>query len=230
MTARPAAAGRPAPAGAKRLDYWWTVLFTDPLAVPLTRAAARTGISPNAVSVVALLLGLATGPVYGLGTRAALAAGGVVFYLAFLVDCVDGKLARLLDAHSQRGAALDHVGDIVRRTSASVGLTLWLWRAEGASSVLWGVAYMAAAYLFLELSGPETGGERWALLEARGEGAAGWRAWLARHRLLPNPGMPDVQAIAFVVGPLTGLVVPALALAIALLLGGAVRHLVRLLR
>ena len=230
MTARPAAAGSPAPSGAKRLDYWWTVLFTDPLAVPLTRALARTGITPNAISVIALLLGLATGPVFALGTRAALVGGGVLFYLAFLVDCVDGKLARLLGMHTKRGAALDHVGDIVRRTSASLGLTVWLWRAGGDATVLWGIAYIAAAYLFLELSGPETGGERWALLEARNEAAGGWRSWLARHRLMPNPGMPDVQAIAFVVGPLTGLVVPALGLAIALLLGGAARHLVRLLR
>ena len=217
-------------AGAKRLDYWWTVLFTDPLAVPLTRALARRRASPNAVSVVAVVLGVATGPVFALGTRAGLVAGGLLFYLAFLVDCIDGKLARARDAHSKRGAALDHIGDILRRTSASVGLTIWLFRTGEPRTVLWGIAYMASAYLFLELSGPETGEQRWALIEGRNIAATGWRARLARHRLLPNPGMPDVQALAFIVGPITGLVVPALALAIAVLLAGATRHLVRLLR
>ena len=220
----------PTAAGAKRLDYWWTELFTDPLAVPLTRTLARTNVSPNAVSVVALLLGASTGALFALGTRGSLLAGGIVFYVAFLVDCIDGKLARLRNLHSRRGAALDHVGDIVRRTSASAGLTVWLWRTHGDATVLWGLAYMASAYLFLELSGPEIGEQRWALLEKRSEGREGWRARLARRRLLPNPGMPDIQALAFVVGPVSGLVVPALGLAIALLLVGAGRHLLRSLR
>jgi hypothetical protein len=110
---------------------------------------------------------------------------------------------------------------------------VWLWRVEGEAAVLWGLAYMAAAYLFLELSGPETGAERWEIIERRtieDASAGGWRAALARRRMLPNPGMPDVQALAFVVGPLTGLVVPALAVAIALLAAGSARHAVRLLR
>jgi phosphatidylglycerophosphate synthase len=187
-------------------------------------------MTPNAVSVVALVLGAATGAVFVLGTRGALLAGGILFYLAFVVDCVDGKLARMLDVHSERGAALDHIGDTMRRTSASIGLTVWLWRTEGDATVLWGIVYTGIAYLFLELSGPETGARRWELIERRSAGTSGWRAFLARRRLLPNPGMPDVQAIAFILGPVTGFVVPALALALALLLVGTARHAYRLLR
>ena len=229
--------GRP---GAKQLDYWWTVLFTDPVAMPLVRLLARTRwLTPNQVSVVAILLGVAVGPVFALGTRAALVAGAVLFYFAFAVDCVDGKLARELGATSARGAALDHLGDAARRASASLGLLAWVLRSEDASlgAPWWAAAYVVLAYLFLELSGPEKGHARWAVLTERAEGRRGrtgararWADALASRRLLPNPGMPDIQALVFVIGPLTGLVVPALALGILVLLGGIARAGRRLLR
>jgi hypothetical protein len=53
---------------------------------------------------------------------------------------------------------------------------------------------------------------------------------LARRRLLPNPGMPDVQAVVFIFGPLTGLVVPALAVGIGMVVAAIVLTLWRRLR
>jgi uncharacterized membrane protein HdeD (DUF308 family) len=53
---------------------------------------------------------------------------------------------------------------------------------------------------------------------------------LARYRLLPTPGMTDVSAIVFVVGPITGLVVPALWLGIAMVVAAILRLLIRLMR
>lgn len=199
-----------APAGAKKRDYWFTVLATDPVAVPVVRALAARRVSPDAVTAVALVLGLAVGPVFAIGTRAALVAGGVVFYLAFLFDCVDGKLARALSVTSARGEALDHLADGGRRASAILGLAVFLWRSGDArADVWWVVVYAVLAYYFLEISGAEKG--------EPGAGLGGrWSRALARRRLLPNPGMPDVQAVTFVIGPILGVVVPALALGTAM--------------
>ncbi len=202
MNAAPAA-----PAGAKKLDYWWTVLATDPVSLPIVGLLARgRRVTPDQVTVLALLLGLSVGPVFALGTRAALVAGALLFYLAFVFDCVDGKLARALGTTSRRGEALDHLADGGRRASASLGIAAWLWRSpdHAANDVWWAIAYIVLAYYFLEISGA-------AKAEARGDGVGGriTRA-LARRRLLPNPGMPDVQAVVFIIGPLTGLVVPSL--------------------
>ena len=199
-----------APAGAKKRDYWFTVVATDPVAVPIVRALAARRVSPDAVTALALLLGLAVGPVFALGTRAALVAGGIVFYLAFLFDCVDGKVARALNVTSVRGEALDHLADGGRRASAVLGLAAYLWRSGDArADVWWVVVYAVLAYYFLEISGAEKG--------EPGAGLGGrWSRALARRRLLPNPGMPDVQAVTFVIGPIVGLVVPALAVGIAM--------------
>lgn len=201
-----------APPGAKKRDYWWTVLATDPLAVPLVGfLARRRWLTPDQVTAIALVSGLAVGVAFATGTRAGLVAGGVLFYVAFLFDCVDGKLARALGVTSEKGEALDHLADGGRRASASLGLALWAWRSDSAEApdVLWVVVYAVLAYYFVEISGADKG-------EARGGVAGRLSGALARRRLLPNPGMPDVQAVVFVLGPISGLVVPALGVGIAM--------------
>jgi CDP-alcohol phosphatidyltransferase len=212
-------------AGAKKRDYWWTVLATDPVAIPLARfLASRRMLTPDQVTVIALVLGLSVGVFFALGTRWGLVVGGIVFYLAFVFDCVDGKLARALQVTSSRGRALDALADGGRRASASMGLFLyyWLWgRSEDVidgsaedfadlifdlvrpREVILVVGYVVLAYFFLEISGAPKGD-----IDAGIRGK--WSAALARRRLLPNPGMPDVQAVVFILGPITSLVVPAL--------------------
>lgn len=221
-----ASGGPAALAGAKRRDYWWTVLFTDPVALPLVRLLERRRwLSPDQVTALATAVGLAVGPVFALGTRGALVAGAIVFQLSFVLDCVDGKLARALGLTGPKGAALDRISDGARRASATLGLIAWLWRAQPMEDIWWGIAYAVAAYYFLELSGSEAPIEKTTRpLDAEaGTGTTrGWAAALARRRLLPNPGMPDVQALVFVIGPLTGLVVEALVLATVMVLAGIV--------
>lgn len=213
--------------GAKKLDYWWTVLFTDPIALPISRFLTKhRWLTPDEVTIVALLLGISVGFFFCTGERWGLVVGGLVFYLAFIIDCVDGKLARALGVTSERGKALDALADGARRASASLGLFLYFWNSgsilEGLSvndgvsftipfpvGFLLVMVYTVLAYYFLEISGAEK--ER-----AEGGVRGKWSAALARRRLLPNPGMPDVQAIVFIIGPITGLVVPALWVGIAM--------------
>ena len=193
--------------GEKKRDYWWTVLFTDPLAIPLARfLAKRRLLTPDQVTILSLLLGVSVGFFFATGERWGLVAGGLAFYAAFVTDCVDGKLARALGVSSERGKALDALADGARRASAILGLGVYAWSDDWFVLVL---VYSVLAYYFLEISGadkdPASGG-------VRGK----WSQALAKRRLLPNPGMPDVQAIVFIIGPITGLVVPALWVGLAM--------------
>ena len=77
--------------------------------------------APDQVTVLALFFGLAVFPLFAIAERWALAPGGVVFYLAFILDCVDGKLARALGVTSARGAAIDALADGGRRAAGSLG-------------------------------------------------------------------------------------------------------------
>ena len=65
--------------GAKKRDYWFTVIFTDPVAVPITNVLAkRKLLTPNQVTILALLLGLSVGAFFATGERWGLIAGGIV--------------------------------------------------------------------------------------------------------------------------------------------------------
>ena len=214
--------------GAKKRDYWFTVLLTDPVAVPLTSfLAKRRLMTPNQVTIVSLLLGLSVGAFFATGERWGLIAGGIAFYLAFVTDCVDGKLARATGITSDKGQALDALADGARRASAILGLAAYVYGNQispGAAAHLTAneaeetfdlfhlmvvVVYAVLAYYFLEISGAEKG-------EAGGGVRGKWSAALAERRLLPNPGMPDVQAIVFIFGPITGFVIEALMVGIAM--------------
>jgi phosphatidylglycerophosphate synthase len=211
--------------GAKPRDYWWTVIAVDPLALPLTRRLARSGsVSPDQVTIVSVVLGLPTGLAFASGTRAGLVVGALLFYFSFLLDCVDGKLARALQTTSPRGRVLDDLGDGARRGSAAAGLAVFLWRTSSGGEFWLAVAYGFMAYYFALISGGTRG-------EPQTNVGGRWAEALARRRLLPTPGTPDVAALVFVLGPLTSWVAPALvvgdllfALAILLTVYRLLRH------
>jgi phosphatidylglycerophosphate synthase len=216
--------------GAKTRDYWWTVLFTDPIAVPLVRLLARSGVSPDQISVLAIVLGVAVGPLFALGTRAGFIAGALTFYAAFTVDCIDGKLARAAGVTSEKGAALDRIGDAARRGSASLGMLLGVSASETLDEYLaWAVVYVVLAYVFLELSGAEAPAEK-TTASVDFDSMSPWARWFARRRLLPTPGMPDAQAVVFILGPLTTLFWASFPIGIALVGSGVTINMWRRLR
>jgi phosphatidylglycerophosphate synthase len=216
--------GEPTYSGSKKRDYWFTVLLTDPVALPIVRGLARKRwLSPDGVTVIALLLGLSVGVFYSTGERWGLIAGAIAFYLAFVFDCVDGKLARALEVTSPRGEALDHLADGGRRASAALGLCIYLWRVEGDATIFFAVVYIVTSYFFLEISGAERG-------ESSSRLGGKLSGWLAQRRLLPNPGMPDVQAVTFILGPLTGWVTLGFAVGTAMVTAAIALTVYRRLR
>ena len=202
--------------GAKKRDYWWTVLVVDPLAIPITRLLIKKRWSnPDEVTLVSLILGLMTGLFFAVGETWALVTGGLIYYFSFVLDCVDGKLARALKMSSARGHALDAMSDSARRTSAAIGIVTYLvFHAENVQphEVVLAAAFGVLSSYFIEISGAERG---------EGAGAFGkWSATLARYRLLPTPGMPDISALVYVIAPIAGIIVPALYVGLSMVMAG----------
>jgi hypothetical protein len=118
---------------------------------------------------------------------------------------------------------LDELADAVRRVSASLGLAVYLWRFGTGGSFWLAIAYVVIAFFFADISG-ETRGDPQTSLGGK------WSQALARRRLHPTPGTPDIGAIAFIFGPVTGFVVPSLAVGVAMLTAGTLLVLRRRLR
>jgi CDP-diacylglycerol--glycerol-3-phosphate 3-phosphatidyltransferase len=93
------------------------------MSMRLIGPVARSGISPNTLTIVGLLLNVLTALVIGGGY---LFASGVLLLFAGIFDMADGALARVKDAASEFGDFLDATLD--RLAEASVGLGL-LWHA-----------------------------------------------------------------------------------------------------
>ena len=84
--------------------------FNRPLGRPLSKLLVRTPISPNQVSIVSILIGLASAWFFARGN---FVTGALVFQLCAIIDCVDGDLARALFKQSRLGKWLDLGGDQV---------------------------------------------------------------------------------------------------------------------
>lgn len=122
----------------KKRDAWWTVLLVDPVATPLVRLTAmRTRITPNQITWGAFLLGLASSTFFVLGDWQWLIAGAVVYHLSFILDCMDGKVARLTGTGSVFGAWLDFVFDRIRVMVCAVALMAGQYNRTGDTLYIW---------------------------------------------------------------------------------------------
>ena len=91
-------------AAVKTDDSPFTTYLVSPYSKHIAGFAARRGWSPNAVTIVSLVVGLAAAAAFALGSRPWLVAGAVLLQAAFTIDCVDGQLARYTQTSSIHGA------------------------------------------------------------------------------------------------------------------------------
>ncbi|MBU7596289.1 CDP-alcohol phosphatidyltransferase family protein, partial [Streptomyces sp. P38-E01] len=131
----------------KKRDAWWTVMLVDPVATPLVRLLARrTSITPNQITWGAFLLGLVSAGLFLLGDWRWLVAGAVVYHLSFVLDCMDGKLARLTGQGSVFGAWLDFVFDRIRVMACAFALGAGQYNRTGETHFIW----LAGLVVFLD--------------------------------------------------------------------------------
>ncbi|BCJ42188.1 hypothetical protein GCM10010168_92880 [Actinoplanes ianthinogenes] len=99
----------------KPIDAWWTVLLVDPLASRLVRIVAPyRWITPNVLTLIATIIGVGAMVSFAQGDQQWLIVGAILFHLSFVVDCMDGKIARLNGTGTVFGQWLDFVLDRVR--------------------------------------------------------------------------------------------------------------------
>jgi phosphatidylglycerophosphate synthase len=158
----------------KSRDAWWTVLLVDPIAVRLVRLVAPyRWITPNLLSGLAFILGLGSAWCFALADRGWLVAGALLFHLSFVVDCMDGKIARLNGTGSMFGAWFDFIFDRVRMVMCSVALFAGQYVATGNVAWVWLCAAVVGLDLFRYVDGSQMAKTKASmamqLSEARGE-------------------------------------------------------------
>src|SRR3954468_368809 len=80
----------------KARDAWWTVALVDPLASRLVRLLAPwRPVTPHPLTPAAFGVGVGAAACFWQQAYGWLVAGAVLFHLSFVIDCMDGKIARL---------------------------------------------------------------------------------------------------------------------------------------
>jgi hypothetical protein len=132
-------------AAVKSADGFFTTFFVSPYSKHVARAAARLGLTPNQVTVLSMCVGVLAAAGFGTGERWGLVAGALLLQLAFMLDCVDGQLARYTRTFSRFGAWLDSVLDRGKEYLVYAGLAIGSTRGFGTD-----VWPLAAAALSLQ--------------------------------------------------------------------------------
>jgi phosphatidylglycerophosphate synthase len=123
------------------------VLLVDPVVAPAVAFIAnRTPITPNAITVTSLLLGLACAGAFWLHTWTWLLIGALLYHLSFTLDCMDGKVARLKGNGSAIGGLLDYIFDRIRVVLVTLGLFGGQFHATGQARYL----YAGVVTVFLD--------------------------------------------------------------------------------
>ncbi|GAA0388485.1 hypothetical protein Acor_53930 [Acrocarpospora corrugata] len=111
-------------AAVKQDDGLFTTYLVSSWSRHLIKLADRLGLTPNAVTGISVGLAGIAAIWFSAGDRQAQLVGAAALYLSFVLDCVDGQLARYTRRFSPLGAWLDATFDRVKEYVVYVGLAL----------------------------------------------------------------------------------------------------------
>ncbi|GIE35522.1 hypothetical protein Ait01nite_085670 [Actinoplanes italicus] len=106
----------------KEQDDFFTTYAVSSWSPYVTKAAARLRLSPTAVTGLSVLFAIGAALLFWQASRVAMVLGGVLLYLGFVLDCVDGQLARYTRNFDAFGGWLDTMADRAKEYTVYAGL------------------------------------------------------------------------------------------------------------
>ncbi len=111
-------------------DGFYSTFVVRRASKPLTRLALRLGLSPNTITVISFLVGLAAALAFATGSWPWIVVGALLLQVSLVIDCVDGEVARASRRFSSLGAWLDASTDRVKEFAAYAGLAFGASRMD----------------------------------------------------------------------------------------------------
>lgn len=185
----------------KPVDSWWTVLFIDPIAVRILPFLLRfRWIDANVVTGVAFVVGCGAIVLFATGQ---FVIGAVLYELRFLLDCLDGKIARVRRTSSPLGAAFDRTADslTIPAAFAAIGITL-AHHGHLRPVLALAPALMSSMVTVLELSLELLVRRTNSSGQAELFGHGGVASWFRRHRLTLRPWTVEAEALGLFIAPI----------------------------
>lgn len=175
----------------KSRDGFFTTHFISPYSRYIARWCARRGLTPNQVTTASLLTALIAAGSAATGTRGGYIVAGVLLLCSFVLDCVDGQIARYALQYSTLGAWLDATFDRAKEYAYYAGLALGA--ARGGDDV-WALALGAMIlqtcrhvvdFSFNEANHDATANTSPTAALSDKLDSVGWTVWVRRMIVLP---------------------------------------------
>ena len=123
-------------------------VFNRPVSRPLSKLLVHTPVSPNAVSLASIFVGLLAAGLFAVGEYTASIIAAILFQISAVIDCIDGDLARVMFKESAFGKWLDLAGDQVVHVAVFGGIALGLMKSTPGTSAPWlGLSAIVGALL-----------------------------------------------------------------------------------
>lgn len=94
-------------------DEWINIYLLRPIAAGLVWLIFPFAVTPNQVTIAAILFGFASAYFYAQSTPMTVMLGGIFILVKDMLDDADGQLARAKQLYSRRGRFLDSIGDFI---------------------------------------------------------------------------------------------------------------------
>ncbi len=108
-----------------------------PVSFVLVKLIYNTNITPNHISIVALMFGILSGVLYGFATYEFFILASVSFLICNVLDCMDGQLARLKKNGTKIGRVIDGFIDYLSSISIFLGLGVAMTSITGDPLYSW---------------------------------------------------------------------------------------------
>jgi len=106
-------------------EEWWSRVFASPAAhYALCIVADWRILTPNRLTVFSFLLTIGVASLVLFGSTSALPLAAILLQLAYVMDCMDGQLARYRGNTSEFGSFLDKILDYLKFPFLLFALTL----------------------------------------------------------------------------------------------------------
>ncbi len=128
---------------AVEVEEIFDLILYRPLAFLFVKATYSANLTPDRVSVAALLIGSTAGILFGFGAYTFLVIGALLYFTSNVLDCADGQIARMKKNGTKVGRIVDGVVDYVVSTVVFLGISIGLTNQYHAHDVsLWGNSFL----------------------------------------------------------------------------------------
>ena len=103
-------------------DETLTLYILRPIAFIFVKLFYPTSITPNQVSLMTTITGIISAYFFSRGDVISFVIAGSLYFLAMVLDCVDGMIARLKNNGTAVGRIIDGVSDYIVGTSIYIGM------------------------------------------------------------------------------------------------------------